>query len=208
MIKRLIILFLIVFLLFNVYAECNSTQIDINSASAEELDVIVWVGPATASNIISYRETNIFDSLDELINVSGIGEKKLSDIKQQGLACVDEESEEQEQSEENEEESEETQTTSEENHSENESEEEETESDEKETEETPSEKEEISENITEKSTKINPIILNSLNSKTIKSEDNKENLTEDLALYGIIAFCSVFGALLLLKKRKYKNEFQ
>jgi len=47
-----------------------------------------------------------------------------------------------------------------------------------------------------------------LNAKDIKSEDNKESLKNNLALYGIITFCVIFGALFLLKGRKYKNEFQ
>ncbi len=196
MVKGLVILCLMIFLLSNIYAQCNSTQININSASAEELDRIIWIGNSTANKIISYRQTNIFNSLDELINISGIGETKLADIKSEGLACVDEETEEQEEEpEENEEESQETES------SENESgeEEEDFENDKKDL------QEEISDNLSKNNTEIIPIILNA---KTIKSEDNKENLKEDLAFYGIIAFCSVFGALLLLKKRKYKNEFQ
>jgi hypothetical protein len=66
-------------------AECNSSQIDINTASLLELDKISYVGPATAQNIINTRP---FYSLDGLLNVSGIGEAKLKAIKDQGMACV------------------------------------------------------------------------------------------------------------------------
>jgi len=58
-------------------------KININTASHEKLQKIVWVGPVTAQKIIEARP---FYSLDEIIKVSGIGDKKLEDIKNQGLA--------------------------------------------------------------------------------------------------------------------------
>jgi len=85
--KKLIFL-LIIFLCNECLAHCSNDQIDINSASAEELDKIIWVGPATAEKIINGRP---FESVDSLINISGIGKIKLADIKKQGLACVNEE---------------------------------------------------------------------------------------------------------------------
>lgn len=64
--------------------------IDINIASKEELTSISGIGPATAENIISYRnEHGFFGSVDELINVSGIGEKKLAALR--GYVYVSEE---------------------------------------------------------------------------------------------------------------------
>jgi competence ComEA-like helix-hairpin-helix protein len=86
-IKKNIFLFLfLIFLIFPlISAECKEGQVDINSAPIEELDKIIWIGPKTAEAIISSRP---FNSLDDLINIKGIGEKKLADIKNQGLACV------------------------------------------------------------------------------------------------------------------------
>ena len=55
------------------------------SVTLEELDEIVWVGPATAQKIIDARP---FDSIGDLDKVSGIGEVKVSDIKAEGLACI------------------------------------------------------------------------------------------------------------------------
>lgn len=56
--------------------------LDINSASAEELILIKGIGESTANNIISYRENHgCFYSLEELLNVNGIGKKKLETLK-------------------------------------------------------------------------------------------------------------------------------
>lgn len=56
--------------------------IDINAATAEELMNINGIGEVTAEKIISYREENgCFCSLDDLLNVEGIGSKKFADIK-------------------------------------------------------------------------------------------------------------------------------
>lgn len=55
----------------------NSVKVDINKASSEDLQQIKGVGPALAEKIISYREQNgKFKNIEELKNVSGIGEKK------------------------------------------------------------------------------------------------------------------------------------
>ncbi|GGK36497.1 hypothetical protein GCM10010965_31800 [Caldalkalibacillus thermarum] len=59
--------------------------IDINSASFEELQQIVHIGPERAQQIIELRP---FYSLDDLLRVDGIGPSRLQDIKDQGLACV------------------------------------------------------------------------------------------------------------------------
>jgi len=70
-------------------AECHPGQIDINSASLEGLDNIVWVGPATAQKIV---DTRPYKTLDDLKRVNGIGDFKLEEIKKQALACVGEDS--------------------------------------------------------------------------------------------------------------------
>lgn len=60
-------------------------KIDINSSSALELEELAGVGPVLAQRIIDARP---FSSVDDLIRVKGIGEKTLQKIKNQGLAYV------------------------------------------------------------------------------------------------------------------------
>lgn len=56
--------------------------ININTASAEELDKLPNIGPARAVDIIAYREENNgFDSIEELKNISGIGDKTFEEMK-------------------------------------------------------------------------------------------------------------------------------
>ena len=62
--------------------------VNINSAGIDELTALPGIGESTAEAIIKYRnEIGFFKSVDELLEVSGIGEKKLNDIR--GLVCVD-----------------------------------------------------------------------------------------------------------------------
>lgn len=59
-------------------------SIDLNSATEQELEQLDGVGPATAANIVAYREQHGgFASIDELDEVSGIGEAKLAAIRAQ-----------------------------------------------------------------------------------------------------------------------------
>jgi len=100
--NKLLVVFLMSFLLTNISASCKEGQIDINTASAEKLDEIVQIGTSRAEQIIALRP---FDSVDDLVRVSGINGdgKRLEEIKTQGLACVEKETEEEEREEVNEE---------------------------------------------------------------------------------------------------------
>lgn len=55
--------------------------IDLNTATSEQLQTLPGIGPTIAERIIAYREeVGAFESVGELMNVSGIGEKKLEAI--------------------------------------------------------------------------------------------------------------------------------
>ena len=55
------------------------TLVNVNTASAEELEALTGIGPALAEAIVSYRdEHGAFKTPEELMNVKGIGEGKLS----------------------------------------------------------------------------------------------------------------------------------
>ncbi|ANB61945.1 helix-hairpin-helix domain-containing protein [Anoxybacteroides amylolyticum] len=61
-------------------------QIDINRATVEEIQKIQGIGPTKAAAIIAYRqEHGPFRKVEDLLNVSGIGEKSLEKMKEQIL---------------------------------------------------------------------------------------------------------------------------
>lgn len=64
------------------HKELPSSKVNVNTASSEQLESLPGVGPATARAIIEYRKRNGgFHSVDELIEVRGIGPKKLEQIR-------------------------------------------------------------------------------------------------------------------------------
>lgn len=57
-------------------------KININTATVSELNTLTGIGEATANKIIEYRNNNNgFKSIEELKNVSGIGDLKYAKIK-------------------------------------------------------------------------------------------------------------------------------
>lgn len=57
--------------------------ININFATADELDSLPGIGPAKAADIILYREQNgSFNSIDDIKNVKGIGEGSFEKLKE------------------------------------------------------------------------------------------------------------------------------
>lgn len=68
-------------------AGAQAGMININSADTTQLQTITGVGPVTAQKIIDYRTQNgAFKKIEDLTNVSGIGEKTFEKMKDQ--ICV------------------------------------------------------------------------------------------------------------------------
>ncbi|WP_408006856.1 helix-hairpin-helix domain-containing protein [Pseudalkalibacillus sp. A8] len=63
--------------------EKEEGKIDINHAERTELETIPGIGLSKAGAINAYREENgRFSSIDDLVNVPGIGEKTLEQLKE------------------------------------------------------------------------------------------------------------------------------
>lgn len=62
--------------------EAAGASIDINTASASELEKLPGVGKVTAQKIIAYRKENgRFSSPDDLVKVKGIGPKTMEKVR-------------------------------------------------------------------------------------------------------------------------------
>ena len=60
----------------------SSDLININTATQTELETLNGIGPSLATKIIEYREENgDFESIEDIKNVSGIGDTKYENIK-------------------------------------------------------------------------------------------------------------------------------
>lgn len=63
-------------------AAAADAPIDLNAATAEQLDTLDGVGPATAAKILAFRqEHGGFRSVDDLAQVPGIGPKRLAALR-------------------------------------------------------------------------------------------------------------------------------
>lgn len=76
--KSLLFAVLILFgLTFNAMA-----AVDLNTATAVELESVKGIGPAKAQAIIDYRKANgSFKAVDDLTNVKGFGKKSVDNLR-------------------------------------------------------------------------------------------------------------------------------
>src|SRR5699024_7842251 len=60
----------------------DTNQINLNMATVDELSTLNGIGPKKAQAIIDYREENgPFQQVEDIMNVTGIGEKTLDSFK-------------------------------------------------------------------------------------------------------------------------------
>jgi len=192
MIRQISFLFVLLLTFSITSALCGDGQIDINIASATELDSLYGIGPVKANAIIDARP---FNSVDNLIDVYGIGDATLTKIKDQGLACVESEEDI-------------TEEEPEEDKSKN-----------NQDERIINDKSEINEtflgnlgesSVQESGDSNSPINFETieLNPKHIKTEENIENLDKNnLGVYGFVIFCILLAILFILNKKPDKTEF-
>lgn len=63
-------------------SEDQGDKININTASAAELDKLPNIGPARAADIVAYRESRGgFKTIEEIKNIKGIGDKSFESLK-------------------------------------------------------------------------------------------------------------------------------
>ena len=60
----------------------NSTPVNINTATIEELDTLPGVGPAIAKRIVEFRSTQPFTKPEDIMLVKGIGKKKFAKLRE------------------------------------------------------------------------------------------------------------------------------
>jgi competence ComEA-like helix-hairpin-helix protein len=64
-------------------AGATAGQVNINSASVEQLSLLPRIGPSVAQRIVDFRKENgPFKSVDDLMLVRGIGEKSLAGLRE------------------------------------------------------------------------------------------------------------------------------
>jgi competence protein ComEA len=69
-------------------AAASGGSLNLNSATAPQLELLPGIGPTLAQSIVAYREAHgLFRSLDDLLDVPGIGPAKLEQIR--GLVTVE-----------------------------------------------------------------------------------------------------------------------
>ena len=60
----------------------KEVKVNINTANKEKLETLPGIGETTAQKIIDYREANgKFNSIEDIKNVSGIGDAKFNSLK-------------------------------------------------------------------------------------------------------------------------------
>jgi competence protein ComEA len=62
-------------------AATTAGPLDLNTATSEQLDTLPGVGEVTASRIVAYRSAHPFTSVDELLEVPGIGQRRFDQLK-------------------------------------------------------------------------------------------------------------------------------
>lgn len=84
-ISKLVRLFMVkLFLVLLLFSSLLFSAVNVNNANSAQLQTLNGIGPTKAQEIIKYRKSHgRFKSVDELVNVKGIGPKTLQKMKSQ-----------------------------------------------------------------------------------------------------------------------------
>lgn len=78
----IVVVLLVAFTLTGPSLADESSKIDLNEATVQELVKIKGIGQKYAERIVEYRENNgRFEKIEEIMNIKGIGRKKFESIK-------------------------------------------------------------------------------------------------------------------------------
>lgn len=66
---------------WNQYLDSKPSKVSLNRGTQAELEALPGVGPKTAADIIAFRKSKPFKSVQDLLEVPGIGDKKLETIR-------------------------------------------------------------------------------------------------------------------------------
>ena len=79
--KRIVMMLMFLMSMMLAGGAYAGDMLNVNTASAAQLETIKGIGPKTAEAIVAYRtEHGDFTSVDALTSVKGIGDKKLKKI--------------------------------------------------------------------------------------------------------------------------------
>ncbi len=83
-VRKFVVLISVLLLFFTTCGPVSAAddgKVNINTAGKEELTQLHRIGPKTADAIIEYRQKTPFKSIEDIMEVKGIGQKTFDDIK-------------------------------------------------------------------------------------------------------------------------------
>jgi len=74
---------LLIWIVFAIMLNVQAFACNINTASIAELCELKGIGTGTAEKIVKYRETHKFTTIEEIMKIKGIGQRKFDSIKKE-----------------------------------------------------------------------------------------------------------------------------
>lgn len=68
-------------LVLGIFMSMQLFAVNLNTASVKELSALKGIGKSTAEKIVEYRASHKFESIEDILKIKGIGQKKFKAIK-------------------------------------------------------------------------------------------------------------------------------